>query len=55
MKAILRFLLDLRVEKLQRDMLKHARACCVGETECPKWEAINDLFEDALDRRAGVT
>lgn len=49
---LLRLLLDLRVERLQRDMLKHARRCCVGQQECPAWEAIGVQFDDALKRRA---
>lgn len=52
MKRLLGFLLDMRVEKLQRELVKHGARCCVGvESHCPTWAALSIQYDDALTRR----
>lgn len=52
MRRLLVLLLEMRVEKITREMLKHAERHCLGHEEagCAKWSAINDQYDDALDR-----
>ena len=51
MRWLTTFLLEHRVNRLVRDLLQHAEACCVGVPDhCDRWAAISEQYDDALAR-----
>jgi hypothetical protein len=57
-KRLLVFVLDTRLEKLTRQMVRHGAACPCGlgvAFHCPRWAAISGMYDDALTRRSELT
>lgn len=51
MRRVLILLLEARVEKLTRALLRHGERHCVGvEAHCDTWAALSEQFDDACAR-----
>lgn len=51
MKWLLLIVLEQRVQRLTRDLLRHGNTCCVGVPDhCDQWAAISEMYDDALRR-----